>query len=581
MNNKKSIIIAIIIVIIIIIATIGVIIYKNVNDKSYELEKIEKYSYFKLYQNEKYGVIDAKGSTIINAQYDVINIPNPTKPVFICYSDYNETTGEYKTQVLNEKNEEILTKFEQVLPIMCEESTSNIPYEKSVLKYKENGKYGIIDFSEKRITNPIYDSIESLEYREGSLIIEQNGKFGIINIKGKQLVKVQYDKIESDEYYTAEHDYMEAGFIVQTKTDEGYRYGYIDKNGKEILKTEYNEINRVTDIKDNKSIYLLAAKNGKYGILEGNKEIVPHVYEEIEYNKTNKVFIVQKNSKQGVISLEGKEILKTEYDYILCTGSKITTRKGENIEIYNNQGQKQETKYDNTIETSNENYIITIDDEDKFGIVNKQGQVLIKNKYQYIEYAFDNCFIVTENSKVGVIDINKGVLIDFKYDIIQKIKDKNVLQAIISNTNTIEMYNNKIEKQISMKDAILYTHSNYIKLISNNDMKYLDDNGNIVSNKELIKNNLLFAYNKNGKWGFADNNDNIIVDPQYDIVTEFNIYGFAGIKKDNKWGVVDAQGKVVVEPTYKIDWNEPDFIGRYCKLNFGYGFEYYTDELTK
>lgn len=224
MKSTRNMLIAIIIAIIIIVTTITIIVYKNMSNKEYELEKIERYSYFKLYQNEKYGVIDEKGNTLINAEYDVINIPNPTKPVFICYSDYNETTGEYKTKVLNEKNEEILKEFEQVLPLMCEESTSNIPFEKSVLKYKENGKYGIIDFSGKRITKPIYDNIESLEYREGSLIVEQNGKYGLINIKGKQLVKVEYDKIESDEYYTGEHDYMEAGFIVQRKTEEGYRY---------------------------------------------------------------------------------------------------------------------------------------------------------------------------------------------------------------------------------------------------------------------------------------------------------------------------------------------------------------------
>ena len=64
------------------------------------------------------------------------------------------------------------------------------------------------------------------------------------------------------------------------------------------------------------------------------------------------------------------------------------------------------------------------------------------------------------------------------------------------------------------------------------------------------------------------------------MVTEVNEYGFAGIKLDNKWGVVDKNGKVLVEPKYeKIDWLEPDFVSKYCKLNFGYGFEYYSDEI--
>lgn len=581
MKNVKNIIIASVILILIISAIVGIIIYNKLTDKSYELENVEKYSYFKLYQNNKYGVIDDKGNILIEPQYDTINIPNPSKALFICYYEYDEMLGEYKTKVLNEKNEEVLTQFEQVLPLICEESTSNIPFEKSVLKYKKDGKYGIIDFSGKRITKAIYDDIESLKYREGSLIVKQADKYGVINIKGKEILKIQYDEIKSDEYYTEENDYQEAGFVVQNKTEDGYRYGYLDKNGKEVLEIKYNEIQRITDIKENKDAYLLTSKNGKYGVTQNKKVIIENSYEEIEYNKTSKIFIVQKNSKQGVISQEGKEILPIEYDYILCTGNKITTKKDEIVEIYNTKGEKQSSKYDNILDTGNEEYIITIDNNDQFGVINKNGQTLIKNEYQYIEYAFANYFIVTQDGKVGVINTNSEIKIKPNYDTIQRVKDKEILQAITSNTNTIEMYNNKIEKQVSIKEAVLYSYDNYIKLVSNNDMKYLDNNGNIISNKELLQNNKLFSYNKEGKWGFTNKEGNIIVEPKYDIVTEFNSYGFAGIKENDKWGVIDEQGKVIVKPSYKIEWNEPDFIGKYCKLNFGYGFEYYTDELIK
>lgn len=581
MKKIKKIAIILIAIIFIIAVVATAIIIMNLKDKEYELEKIEKYSYFKLYQNEKYGVIDANGNILIDPLYDIVNIPNPTKAVFVCYYDYDDSNGEYKTKTLNDKNEEILTQYEKVLPILCETSTSNVPFEKSVLKYKENGKYGIIDFSGNKITKAIYDSIESLEYREGSLIVEQSGKYGVINIKGKELIKAEFDEVQSDLYYTEQNDYLKAGFIVKNKTQDGYRYGYINKDGKQVLQTEYNEINRVTEINDDENVYLLVSKNGKYGILKNDKLLIASAYEEIEYNKTNQLFIVQKNSKQGVISLEGKQILPVEYDYVLCEKNRITTTKGENVQIYNINGEKQSSQYDNIIETSNENYIITIDDNENFGIVNKNVQELVPNKYQYLEYAYDTYFIATENGKVGVINIADETVIEFKYNIIQKIKDKNAIQAINSSTNTIEIYNNKIENQLSMKNAILYTYSNYIKLLSDNDMQYFDNNGNIISNIELFKENKLYAYKENDKWGFIDENNNVIVQAQYDLVTELNMYGFAGIKKDGKWGIINQEGKIIVEPTYKIDWNDPEFIGKYCKLNFGYGFEYYTDQLTK
>lgn len=574
----------IIVVIVIIIGIIGVIFgirHLNNNKNNYEIEKIEKYSYFKLYEKEKYGVIDDKGNIIIEPIYEMLNIPNPSKDLFVCYSDYNDSTGEYKVKVLNSKNEQILTQYEQVLPLSCEDSLSNIPFEKSVLKYKENGKYGIIDFAGKKITKPIYDDIESLKFREGCLKVKQNDNYGIININGREIVKVEYSDIKSDEYYTKQNDYMDAGFIVQIKTDDGYRYGYINKNGKEVVKPQYNELNRIDDIEDEKNAYLLFSKNGKYGILENNKEIIKNNYEEIEYIKSNNIFIVQENSKQGVLAIDSKEILPTTFDYILCTGNKITAKRGDSIEIYNNKGERLESKYDNIIETQNENYMIVLDNNNKYGVINQNWQTLLANEYDNLEYAFDNYFIATKNGKVGVIDINKSEAIEYKYDIIQKIKEKNAFQAIVAKTNTIDIYNNKAELQTSLKDATIYTFDNYFKLILEKDMQYFDNNGNTVSNKNVIGIRKLYSYKKDGKWGFADNNDKVIVEPKYDLVTEMNKYGFAGIKLNNKWGVINDEGKVIVEPMYKIDFNDPEFIGKYCKLNFGYGFEYYSDEINK
>ncbi|MCI8362491.1 MAG: WG repeat-containing protein [Clostridia bacterium] len=155
------------------------------------------------------------------------------------------------------------------------------------------------------------------------------------------------------------------------------------------------------------------------------------------------------------------------------------------------------------------------------------------------------------------------------------------MQAIISKENIINMYNNKMVQQVSIKNGVLYTYDNYIKLLSNTEMKYLNNDGNLINNKEIFTQNSVFSYNKNGKWGFVNKEDNIIVEAKYDMVTEFNNYGYAGICINDKWGVVNENGEIIQEPSYKIDWNEPEFIGKYCKLNFGYGFEYYTDELTK
>ena len=63
------------------------------------------------------------------------------------------------------------------------------------------------------------------------------------------------------------------------------------------------------------------------------------------------------------------------------------------------------------------------------------------------------------------------------------------------------------------------------------------------------------------------------------MVTEFNKYGFAGIKEGNKWGIIREDGTIIVEPKYEISSNvEPEFIGQYYKINYG-GEMYFTDEV--
>ena len=64
------------------------------------------------------------------------------------------------------------------------------------------------------------------------------------------------------------------------------------------------------------------------------------------------------------------------------------------------------------------------------------------------------------------------------------------------------------------------------------------------------------------------------------MVTEFNKYGFAGIKKGGKWGVVNIKGEIIQEPIYSFKWENPSFIGKYYKTK-ELEQEYYTEELPE
>ena len=72
-------------------------------------------TYFALYAEEKWGIIDEKGVKIIEPSYqEMIIVPDSSKDVFLCVYDVNYSESTYKTKALNSKNEEIFTGYERI-----------------------------------------------------------------------------------------------------------------------------------------------------------------------------------------------------------------------------------------------------------------------------------------------------------------------------------------------------------------------------------------------------------------------------------------------------------------------------------
>ena len=574
---KKKCIIGIIIIVIAIITAFVVYNIIKENGRNYEIEKVDNYNYFVVMQNNLYGVIDKTGNTIISPKYQEVKIPNPEKAVFVCYEENN-------TKVLNEKNEEILTNYTNVEPIGLKNIASDLMYEKSVLRYAKDGKYGLIDFEGKEITKPIYDELEGLPYKEGELLVKQNEKYGVINIKGNNLVDIEYETITVDGYFTNENQYKNAGYIVSIKTEEGYRYGYIKNDGKEIAKPQYNELSRITGIKDDENIYLLGSKNGQYGISKNGEDIIQNAYQSIRYDEVNNVFVIEKSKKYGIANIEGKELVPLNYNQIDITGMYIYAQNDQGITVYDSQGTQVNMNANIAIlNTSNENYKIKIDNENgsKYSIIDKDGKELTKETYNYIEYLYDNYFIASKDTgKLGIIDEKGNIKVELKYSSLQEIQGTKLLQATISEEKKTEVYASTMEVVASMQNAVIENNEEYIKVYNGSETILLSKEGNVLENTQVYSNNKLFAQKKDDKWGFVDKSSNVIVDYKYEAVTEFNQYGFAAVKLNGKWGAINEQGQEVVEPKYDLaNEIEPFFIGKYYRVTYGYGEFYFTDKV--
>ena len=425
--------------IIVVIISLGLSIYLPNKDRINDETEDKLIIYSVIEENGKYGVKNQEDKIIVKPQYEQVVIPNEHRGIFICDND-----GE-KTVVYNEKGSEIFKEYEAVEPIKLSNLLEE-KYEKNAIIYQKNGKYGLLSITGKVILDARYEQIFSLGYKENEVIVKDNNKYKIYDVKGKQLIKEEFDSIQSDEYYNEQDGYKKSGYIVCKTTSDGYRYGYYDYDYDEVLIADYNQILRIVDVADKNNIYLIAAKNGQYGVFINNAKVINTQYQSINYEKDFNLFIAERTGKYGAFNEKGIEVLKVGYDSLEIKGIYIYTTKGDEKKVFDREGKEVNIPFDTTIEKTDN----------------------------------DNIFIKYENNKYGVINKNGENLINGEYDLLQIIRNTNAYQAVNFETNTIYIFNNKLEKTIEIPNATINVENGEIT-VSNEEVNYkLDSNGNVM-----------------------------------------------------------------------------------------------------
>ncbi len=434
LNMKK--VFAVIIAIIVIIMFIFIV--KGMLTKDKDQSKITSNDYFVSFQNNKWGVIDSKGETVIDPSYgEMIVIPNSKNDVFICTYDVNYNTGDYKTKVLNKKNQEIFTNYERVEAIANKDENNNLWYEDNVLRVKKDGKYGIINLSGKELTSIEYDEIVAMDGIKNTLKVKKDGKYGVMDNEGKELILTQY----KDVINLGEDN--KAGFIVQA--DDG-KYGVVDYSGISIIKTKYdgiskvygndyyvvkqegkeilvkkdetqvltsgfNEIKAILNNTDNGIIY--TNNKNLYGVMKITGEVViDPTYEELKETKTG-IFIAKKSGKYGIIDLEKTN--KTEFKYTSINyDDKADLYIAEDAN-YNNE------IIDNNFEVKLTGILTDIDDEKGY-IKIRQGEdykyynLRFEEKYEKDIFSTHTLYLSKQDNKYGFVDKDGKVVVDYIYD---------------------------------------------------------------------------------------------------------------------------------------------------------------------
>lgn len=482
--NKKKVFATIIAIVVLIMVIISLKSLLTPNNKNKDVSSLT--TYFSVFDNNKWGIIDNKGTKIINTTYDeMIIVPDKNKDIFICSYDIDYNSENYKTKVLNKDGNEILTEYNLVQAIENTDGT-NVWYENNVLKFEKNGKYGLINFEGKEILKPEYDNIYALTGLEKSLIIEKNGKKGLVNTSmGEVIIPAEYVDI------TNLSENYESGYIVKTVEN---KFGIIGADKTKILDTKYDEVRKVSG-----NNYYVVIENGKMEVVSKSGDIVLNTgFDSIESINVDN-FIVIKNGKYGAIDKTGKEIIPAEY---------------ENLKF----------AYSNC-------YIAQKDG--KYGTIDKSGNTTIEFNYNRINYIDEADFFECEN-------------LNYKTDIYDR-NFKKVLENVIISELNIEngylrirqdddykYYNFKFEEKTNKE--ILTTNTLFL-VKENGKYGYENKKGERIVDciYDDAKEQNEFGYcavKQNGLWGCLKSDGTIVVKPSknldeylyIDFISEWNRY---------------------------------------------------------
>lgn len=462
--NKKKILATIIAVIVVFMMIISLQRILFGTEKTKEFSTLE--AYIAVYDG-KWGVIDNKGNRVIDLFYDeMIIIPDKNLDLFICTYDINYDTGTYKTKALNKEGKEILTEFEMLEPL--ENSEGNEVWYEKVLKFKKDGKYGLIDFQGKEVLKPEYDNIYALKGIEKSIVIEKDGKKGIVNAStGEIIVPTEYTEI------SGLSKKFEDGYIVKTAENKA---GLIAADKKIIFNSKYDDIKTVFG-----GNYYVVVENGKLEVVNSNGEVVLNsgfdTIEEISVDN----FIVTINGKYGLIDKSGTRLISPEYDKLKYAFS---------------------------------NYYIA-EKDGKYGIIDTTETTKVNFDYTLISYIELGNFFQAENADytTNIIDSSFNTVLS---NVIISELNKEIGYLRVRENNDYKYYNFKLEEKNNKE--ILSTNTLFL-VKENGKYGYENKNGDRVVDciYDDAKEQNEFGYcavKKDGLWGALKSDGTIVVSPE-------------------------------------------------------------------
>ena len=414
--------------------------------------------------------------------------------------------------------------------------------------WDNNGKIGLIDETGKVIFQPQFDDfMDAYSTTNGSEVrdfqitnyyfpkdgglyrVSKDDKYGFINNTGKWIATIQFDDCS----------FYDGIWTVSIYDGDNYKYGFI--NGDIVVSPKYDYIGAFSEGLAQARIgdeYIYMNKTGDAVISLNNIENCSFAGD-----FHDGLAIVKSNDKYGYINHSGEIVIAPKFDFAGDFHDGLAK-----VEIYYIWGSLNP-------------------DNVKCGFINKAGEFFITQKdwfdYSYGDFHEGLCWIqnriwFNENEdKYGFIDKTGNVVIDFQYDQVEDFHDGLAIVKIDGKEGMIDKTGSIVIKP--EYDFLGYFHDS-IACFENHfghsaNIGYINKSGQIILNPQYYEyigriNSGMIIVEKDGKCGFVNKDGEMVIKPQYDYCSKFH-EGYAAVEINNKWGIIDKSGNMVVNPQYE------------------------------
>ncbi len=210
-------------------------------------------------------------------------------------------------------------------------------------------------------------------------------------------------------------------------------------------------------------------------------------------------------------------------------------------------------------------YLCTYKNKTYMKKINPNNRILISN--HYYDLSKDNRFLIPfiEGTKIGFANKEGEIIIPSKFQF--------VLDDFTNEKSLVrvgEDYALAYERKTKCPTTYIYKHFGILK--SNGDFLVPMEYNTIIASKDLEKNYVLYSINK----GYA------VINNKGEFIVPFGVYNYisgfdyfhARIRIDKSinnhrksyWGIIDYTGKIVLEPKYKFIYNFYNTSQQYVKV---------------